>query len=252
VPQDGRAKPADKPAEKAAPNPATTDSAAQTDRTAAQPPTNLVGNGGGNSAGNGAGQGGQQRPAPGAEAIPAATATAPAGEADPLSPLQTLSTLPAHAAAHYAARPADDGAGRLPAAQLANPLVRVVENGGGEFRIDLMPDDLGPVRVVAEVHGGRVALTIQAEHADTLSLLRRDIHHLERALSDAGFELDGGNLQFSLRGDDQPRGFASFGQGSGDQGTGANRMARHEESAQASAPPERAAVPIDGLVDITV
>jgi Flagellar hook-length control protein len=171
--------------------------------------------------------------------------------------LPTLSTLPAHAAAHYAARPADDGAARLPAAQLANPLVRVVENGGGEFRIDLMPDDLGPVRVVAEVHGGRVALNIQAEHADTLSLLRRDIHHLERALSDAGFELDGGTLQFSLRGDDQPRGFASFGQGlggqgSGDQGTGGNRAVWREDAAQAAPLPERAAVPVDGLVDITV
>ena len=113
------------------------------------------------------------------------------------------------------------------------------------------------MRVVAEVHGGRVALNIQAEHADTLSLLRRDIHHLERALSDAGFELDGGTLQFSLRGDDQPRGFASFGQGlggqgSGDQGTGGNRGVRGEETAQASALSERPAVPVDGLVDITV
>ena len=144
-------------------------------------------------------------------------------------------------------------AARLPAAQVATQLVRVVETGGGELRIDLKPEELGPVRVVAELHGARVALHVQAESPETLALLRRDIHHLERALSDAGFELDGGTLNFSLRGDGEPRGFAFSGQGdgTGNREDGPGRAFRLAEPA-AALPQERAARPIDGLVDISV
>ena len=42
-----------------------------------------------------------------------------------------------------------------------------------------------------------------------LALLRRDLTQLERALGDAGLSLDSSNLQFSLQGDGQSRGFAA-------------------------------------------
>ncbi|MCW2239928.1 flagellar hook-length control protein FliK [Azospirillum canadense] len=241
------AKPTDKPVPKpadampaaAAPDAGAPDATAQAAVSAAPG----AGNSGNNGNGAGANAGGQ-RPSPAPEVALAAQA-----HADAVSPA-TVATVPAHAVAHYAASPVEGTqAPRVPAAQLAQPLVRVVEAGGGEFRIDLAPDDLGPVRVVAELHAGRVALTIQAEHADTLSMLRRDIHHLERALNDAGFELDGGTLQFSLRGDDQPRGFTSSRQESGGQG---GPRAAWREDAVPAVPAERGAVLRDGLVDISV
>nr|WP_247886602.1 flagellar hook-length control protein FliK [Azospirillum brasilense] len=210
---------------------------------------------GGNAASNGgtgqnSGQGRGNPPA-GAEALSASSAlTDPAG-APPLP--SALAPPAAHAVAHYAAHPGESAAARLPAAQVAGQLVRVVEAGGGEFHIDLKPEELGPVRVVAELSGARVALHVQAESPETLALLRRDIHHLERALSDAGFELDGGTLNFSLRGDGEPRGFAFSGQGDGNGGRadGSGRAFRTADSA-ATLPPERAVRPIDGLVDISV
>ena len=211
---------------------------------------------GGNAAANGGtgqnpGQGqGRGNPA-GPEALPALSSPADPAGAAPLP--STLAPPAAHAAAHYAAHPGESAAARLPAAQVAGQLVRVVEAGGGEFHIDLKPEELGPVRVVAELSGARVALHVQAESPETLALLRRDIHHLERALSDAGFELDGGTLNFSLRGDGEPRGFASSGQGDGAGGRqdGPGRAVRLADSSSAL-PPERAARPIDGLVDISV
>ncbi|MFC5358617.1 flagellar hook-length control protein FliK [Azospirillum himalayense] len=212
---------------------------------------------GGNTASNGGtgqnpGQGqGRGNPPAGPEALSALPSPADPVGAPP--PPSTLAPPAAHAAAHYAAHPGDTTAARLPAAQVAGQLVRVAEAGGGEFHIDLKPEELGPVRVVAELSGARVALHVQAESPETLALLRRDIHHLERALSDAGFELDGGTLNFSLRGDGEPRGFAFSGQGNGTGGRedGPGRAFRLADSSGAL-PPERAARPIDGLVDISV
>ncbi|WP_114858637.1 flagellar hook-length control protein FliK [Azospirillum brasilense] len=220
--------------------------------TMAQAGGNAASNGGtsqnpGQNPGQGQGRGSPAGP----EALSALSSTADPVGAAPFP--STLAPPAAHAAAHYAAHPGESAAARLPAAQVAGQLVRVVEAGGGEFHIDLKPEELGPVRVVAELSGARVALHVQAESPETLALLRRDIHHLERALSDAGFELDGGTLNFSLRGDGEPRGFASSGQGDGTGGRqdGPGRTFRPADPIGAL-PPERAARPIDGLVDISV
>ncbi|HYD69566.1 flagellar hook-length control protein FliK, partial [Azospirillum sp.] len=228
---------------------ATTDAAAPTTPDATNTPTPspalnpaaMTGNGAGNGqTGNqpGNGQPGGNPPSPAPDAVSTAAPT------DALPPLP-----PAQAASHYAATVAEHAAATrapTPSAQLAAPLVRVAEAGGGEFQIDLSPADLGHVRVVAEVTDGRIALSVQAEHADTLALLRRDVHQLERALAGAGFELDGASLQFSLRGDEQPRGFA------GSHPDGGGRRTAWFEDPAAPTPPERAAVLIDGIVDVTV
>ncbi|PWC76052.1 flagellar hook-length control protein FliK [Azospirillum sp. TSH64] len=162
---------------------------------------------------------------------------------------EAVPPLPAQAATHYAAAAASGRAATAhsPAmAQLAAPLVRVAESGGGEFHIDLAPAELGRIRVVADVSDGKVSLTVQAEQADTLALLRRDLTQLERALGDAGLSLDSSSLQFSLQGDGQSRGFAAPDRGGS---SGGWRM-------QAEAVPEpvadRSLRPIDGLVDVTV
>ena len=222
--------------------PATPDATHTPTPSATLNPAAMTGNGQtGNQPGNGQPGNGQPGGNPPSPAPDAASAAAPADTLPPLPPAQ--------AASHYAATVAEHAAATrapTPSAQLAAPLVRVAEAGGGEFQIDLSPADLGHVRVIAEVTDGRIALSVQAEHADTLALLRRDVHQLERALAGAGFELDGASLQFSLRGDEQPRGFA----GSHPDG-GGRRTAWFEEPAT-PAPPERAAVLIDGIVDVTV
>ena len=132
-------------------------------------------------------------------------------------------------------------------AQLAAPLVRVLETGGGEFHIDLAPAELGRIRVVADVSDGKVSLVVQAEQADTLAMLRRDLQQLERALGDAGLSLDNASLQFSLRDDGQSRGFAAP-----DQGRTAGWRAQAQPEASPEPVAERPMRPIDGLVDVTV
>ena len=162
---------------------------------------------------------------------------------------EAVPTLPAQAATHYAAAAASGRAATAhsPAmAQLAAPLVRVAESGGGEFHIDLAPAELGRIRVVADVSDGKVSLTVQAEQADTLALLRRDLTQLERALGDAGLSLDSANLQFSLQGDGQSRGFAAPDRGGSSGGWRVQAEAVPEPIA------DRPLRPIDGLVDVTV
>ncbi|HYF86646.1 flagellar hook-length control protein FliK [Azospirillum sp.] len=164
---------------------------------------------------------------------------------------EALPTLPAQAATQYAAAAASGRAATAhsPAmAQLAAPLVRVLESGGGEFHIDLAPAELGRIRVVADVSDGKVSLTVQAEQADTLALLRRDLQQLERALGDAGLSLDNASLQFSLQDDGQSRGFAAPDQGR----AAAGWRAQAQSEATPEPVAERPMRPIDGLVDVTV
>lgn len=186
-------------------------------------------------------------PAPAFGAPPAASA----GSGTAATGFEALPTLPAQAATQYAAAAASGRAATAhsPAmAQLAAPLVRVLESGGGEFHIDLAPAELGRIRVVADVSDGKVSLTVQAEQADTLALLRRDLQQLERALGDAGLSLDNASLQFSLQDDGQSRGFAAPDQGRA--AAGWRAQAQSEASPEPVA--ERPMRPIDGLVDVTV
>ena len=46
---------------------------------------------------------------------------------------------------------------------------------------------------------GNVTSRLVVEKAETLDVLRRDIHQLERALQDAGLKTSDNSLQFSLR-----------------------------------------------------
>ncbi|PWC81774.1 hypothetical protein TSH100_26250 [Azospirillum sp. TSH100] len=201
------------------------------------------------------------QPVPEAASAPAGRSPAPPFTAPPgtgsgetaATGFEAVPTLPAQAATHYAAAAASGRAATAhsPAmTQLAAPLVRVAESGGGEFHIDLAPAELGRIRVVADVSDGKVALTVQAEQADTLALLRRDLTQLERALGDAGLSLDGSNLQFSLQGDGQSRGFAAPDQGGSSGGWRVQAEAIPEPVAESVT--NRPLRPIDGLVDVTV
>lgn len=88
------------------------------------------------------------------------------------------------------------------ASQITTGMATLAKNGGGEINIHLQPANLGRVDVSMKIdEDGRMTATIAAERQDTLDLLRRDSHALERSLADAGMKTDGGGLQFSLRGE---------------------------------------------------
>jgi len=93
--------------------------------------------------------------------------------------------------------------GAEPAArQVAVHIARAVENGSDRIRIQLNPAELGRVDVRMEIaNDGRVTAVVAAEKPETLDLLRRDVHALEKALAEAGLKADGGSLQFSLQGE---------------------------------------------------
>lgn len=151
--------------------------------------------------------------------------------------------------------PATGPRANVPAAatQVAEQLVRVVQPGRNQFQIDLTPAELGRVRIEADVTEGRVTLLVQAERAETLDLLRADVRVLERALGDAGLKFDPASVQFSLRGDDQPRGFTMSGGGAQDRhrdGGDGGPGGRRPDAGDPAAEPVRVA--IDGIVDLIV
>ena len=57
---------------------------------------------------------------------------------------------------------------------------------------------------------GRVHVAVSADRADTLDLLQRDVRGLERALADAGLQMDQQSLSFNLRDQNKPQGDRDF------------------------------------------
>jgi flagellar hook-length control protein FliK len=73
--------------------------------------------------------------------------------------------------------------------------------GDNRFDIRLDPPELGRIDVRLDVDkSGQVQAQLSAERPQTLDLLQRDSHALERALRDAGLNA-GGGLSFSLKGE---------------------------------------------------
>lgn len=146
-----------------------------------------------------------------AEALPGLTsdgASTPAFRLDPT--LAPPGTLASHD--HGLLRP---GAGLpvvvvkahatgLPNALLAEPIavsiLRQMRQGSSQFEIRLDPPELGRIDVRLDVtHEGRASATLLADRPETLDLLARDARALQRALSDAGLQLDSNALNFGLR-----------------------------------------------------
>ncbi|HSK39581.1 MAG TPA: flagellar hook-length control protein FliK [Arenibaculum sp.] len=210
-------------------------------------------NGGGGSGGDGGPSG---RPASSSVDLPAAGATkGPAAFLMPAAAQYAVQSPVGGPDIGPATGPATGLRANVPAAamQVAEQLVRVVQPGRNHFQIDLTPAELGRVRIAADVTEGRVTLLVQAERAETLDLLRADVRVLERALGDAGLKFDPASVQFSLRGDDQPRGFSMSGgaaqdrhRDGGDGAPGGHRP----DAGETAAEPIRVA--IDGIVDLMV
>jgi len=87
--------------------------------------------------------------------------------------------------------------------QVAVHIQRALREGTNKFSIQLSPAELGRVHVKLEIdEDKRVTAAVTAERPSTLELLQRDIKGLERALHDAGLNMEAGDLSFSLgRGD---------------------------------------------------
>ncbi|MCB9996511.1 MAG: flagellar hook-length control protein FliK [Rhodospirillales bacterium] len=113
-----------------------------------------------------------------------------------------------------------------PATQMvASAIAKVAQNGESKnITIQLDPPDLGKVSVRMELHtdSDKVKALIIAEKPETHMMLQRDAHVLERALQDAGLDVDGGALSFELSQDgnmfdhDQQHGAGSGGSGGSD------------------------------------
>jgi len=83
--------------------------------------------------------------------------------------------------------------------QVAVHIQRALREGTGKFSIQLSPAELGRIHVKLEIdEDKRVTAAVTVERPSTLELLQRDVKGLERALHDAGLNMEGGDLSFSL------------------------------------------------------
>jgi flagellar hook-length control protein FliK len=87
---------------------------------------------------------------------------------------------------------------------LAMSIAAKSKNGEKHFDIRLDPPELGRVEVKLSIDdAGKAQANLAVEKPHTLDLLQRDRSTLERALRDAGLDLAGGSLNFSLKGQER-------------------------------------------------
>jgi hypothetical protein len=86
--------------------------------------------------------------------------------------------------------------------QVTVQLQRSIKDGDGSISMQLRPEELGRIDIKLDIDkDGAVNATITADRPQTLELLQRDSHTLERALQDAGLQTNSNSLSFGLRGD---------------------------------------------------
>ncbi len=93
--------------------------------------------------------------------------------------------------------------------QVAVHIAKASAEGVDKINVKLKPASLGHVDVQLDIAAdGRVQVVVSADRADTLDLLQRDARGLERALTDAGLQMDQQSLSFNLRDQGMPQGNA--------------------------------------------
>jgi hypothetical protein len=95
---------------------------------------------------------------------------------------------------------------------------KAIANGMDKISIQLRPAHLGRVDVQLEMASdGRVTAVVTADNKDTLDLLKQDSRELERAMREAGLQMNSGDLSFNLRenGDQADGGEKTAGKGQG-------------------------------------
>ncbi len=87
----------------------------------------------------------------------------------------------------------------LPLNSLAFQISKQFNKGGNEFQIRLDPAELGRINInLSFKKGGSLKAHMVVERSDVFELLQRDARALERALSEAGFEGENIEVEFSL------------------------------------------------------
>ncbi|MBL8551386.1 MAG: flagellar hook-length control protein FliK [Hyphomonadaceae bacterium] len=128
-------------------------------------------------------------------------AQAPAPAIDPAAAQPAASVASAESARAQTAPAAAAPSLRTasPAAQVAQQIVRRVENGATTFDLRLDPPELGRVEVRLEMsRDHRVVAHIVADDASALQHLVRSAREIESALQSAGLELTQNGLSFDL------------------------------------------------------
>lgn len=104
------------------------------------------------------------------------------------------------ATAHAASGNGPLVAAPVPLEALAVEIATRAQAGRNRFEIRLDPPELGRIEVRLDIdRSGQVTSRLVVERAETLDVLRRDAHQLERALQDAGLKTADSGLQFTLR-----------------------------------------------------
>lgn len=125
--------------------------------------------------------------------------------ANPLQPMSSDVHLTTHQNSHavhvrFGSLPQATQNAQIPVTTIAFHIAKSVENGVNRFEIRIDPPELGRVDVKLEVgKSGRVIANLTVERPETLDLLQRDQRALERALEDAGLDVGGQSLNFSLK-----------------------------------------------------
>lgn len=89
---------------------------------------------------------------------------------------------------------------RLNMPNIALEIARHANNGINRFEIRLDPAEMGRIDVKLDLDGkGGINAHLRVDRPDTLNLLQRDSHALERALAQSGLDAGKTNLEFSLR-----------------------------------------------------
>lgn len=96
-----------------------------------------------------------------------------------------------------------------PTQSVAIQIAAKAQNGAQQFEIRLNPPELGRVDVRLEfTKDGQVTTHLIVERPETLDLLSKDARQLEKALSDAGVDIENEGLTFSLQ-DQESQGSSS-------------------------------------------
>lgn len=139
------------------------------------------------------------------ETATAVQATAGASAAKETASNADAAPLSDAAPAEHRAHRVNDAAGpqghraTTPAALVAQHIIRRFDGKSTSIDVRLDPAELGRVQVSLEVSAdNKVTAVVAAENPATLSDLVRSARELERALQDAGLDLDSGGLSFDL------------------------------------------------------
>lgn len=99
---------------------------------------------------------------------------------------------------------------QTPAREIAINMAKNLGNGTNRFEIRLDPAELGRIDVRMELGtDGRVQAHLTVDKPETLDMLQRDARSLEKALSDAGLDMENGTLSYSMRDDGDGSDFAA-------------------------------------------